>query len=136
MDLLNRDTDYAVRAIIFLSKRKGDLTSSLEIEKELGIPRPFLRKILQVLKKNKILESVKGNKGGFVLLKDSRKIFLSNVVEIFQGKIDFAQCLFKKKICPAISSCPLRKKIKGIESSVSSQLGKITIASLTKGQKR
>ncbi len=133
MDLLNRDTDYAVRAIIFLSKKKESLTSSLEIERDLGIPRPFLRKILQILKKNKILESVKGNKGGFLLLKDPRKILLSNVVEIFQGKIDFAQCLFKKKACPSIKNCPLRKKIKGVERSVSSQLNKITIESLMKG---
>lgn len=135
MNLLNRDTDYAIRAIIFLFQRQGNLTSSLDLEKDLGIPRPFLRKILQSLQKNKILESAKGNKGGFLLLKNPNKIFLSEIIEIFQGKIDFSQCLFKKKICPDVGTCPLRKEIKGIEKSVSSRLNKVTIASLMKGQK-
>ena len=134
MNLINRDTDYAVRAIIFLSKKNGILTSSLELEEELGIPRPFLRKILQSLQRHNILESVKGNKGGFAILKNPKKILLLNIVEIFQGKIDFAQCLFKKKVCPDIATCPLRKKIKGIEKLVSSQLNKVTIESLIRGR--
>jgi Rrf2 family protein len=129
MKLITRDTDYALRAVCFIAKNKDKKICVSELTKELRIPRPFLRKILQVLNKRKILSSSKGVGGGFVLIKRPEDIYLLDLMEIFQGKLTLNECALNKMKCPNTDNCPLRKKIKNIEKYVVRELGAITLAS-------
>ena len=130
MKLITRDTDYAVRALCRITDYKEQPVSVDELTKSLKIPKAFLRKILQVLSKEKILRSYKGKGGGFILAVSMDKIYLKDLMDIFQGPIKLNECIFKKKICPNIRACPLRKKVTKIERYVFSELKSITLASL------
>lgn len=130
MKLITKNTDYAVRALCLISRYKGRLTSVSELAKELKIPRPFLRKILQVLNKKGILKSHKGNCGGFRLNFSLEKILLTDLIEAFHGPLRLNECIFKKKICPDRGACVLRMRISAIEEYVVSELKTITLASL------
>ena len=132
MSLINRNTDYATRAICFMAKKYKKRTSTADLVRELKIPRPFLRKILQMLNKKGILKSYKGKDGGFLLANSPDKIFLMDLMNIFQGKLKLNDCLFKKRICPNIKTCSLREKLREIEEYVVSELEAINIASLIK----
>jgi len=130
MKLITRDTDYALRAICSIAKRKGKIVSVSDLVKELKMPRPFLRKLLQVLNKKGILKSYKGQGGGFLLGKPAQRIYLVDLIEIFQGPFTLNECFFKKMNCPNIRACALRKRIEIIENYVVSELQSISIASL------
>jgi Rrf2 family protein len=130
MKLLTRNTDYAVRAICAMAKKPGEVVSAAHLVKDLRIPRPFLRKILQTLGKKGIVDSAKGVGGGFRLALDPGKIYLADIIEAFQGPIKVNECMFKKKICPNRGQCPLKKKIDQIEDHVVSELQSVTIGSL------
>jgi Rrf2 family protein len=130
MKLLTRDTDYAVRALCYMAKKGKGVVSCAELFNELKIPRPFLRKILQMLGKRGIVQSCKGIGGGFKLALPAGKIKLSSLMEIFQGPLRSSECFFKKSICPNRATCPLKKKIDSIGKYVESELGSITIGSL------
>jgi Rrf2 family protein len=130
--IITRDTDYAVRALIFLTQRKKEIVSVSELVRNLKIPRPFLRKILRILNKEGLLKSYKGRGGGFILAFAPDKILLADVIEIFQGPVKLNECIFKKIICPNKNICRLKKKIDAIERYVVSELKSITIASLLK----
>lgn len=133
MKLITRDTDYAIRAICFIARHKKKLISVSELARELKAPRPFLRKILQILNKKGVLISFKGQGGGFKLARSPRNIFIIDLIEIFQGPLKFNECIFKKKICPDAKKCALKKEIALIERYVLSELRFITIASLLEG---
>ncbi|MDD5730322.1 MAG: Rrf2 family transcriptional regulator [Candidatus Omnitrophica bacterium] len=133
MKLITRDTDYAVRALAFIAGKKGKIVSAAELVAELGMPRPFLRKILQVLNKKGTLKSFKGKGGGFSLGLSSSKIYLVDLIETFQGPLKLNECFFKKMLCPNRKNCALRRKIGNIESRVVSELKTISLASLLKG---
>lgn len=60
MKLITRDTDYALRAVCFIARDKERVTSASELVKNLSIPQPFLRKLLQILSRGRILRSHKG----------------------------------------------------------------------------
>lgn len=130
MKLIIRHTDYAIRSLCFIAKSKKDIVCVSDLVRILKIPRPFLRKILQVLNKKRILKSHKGLRGGFSLEKSADKIFLLDLIKIFQGPFTLNECFFKKLPCPNKGSCILRKKIGRIERYVTNQLQTITIASL------
>lgn len=130
MKLITRNTDYAVRAVCFIAKAKNRKVCVSELVDKLRMPRPFLRKILQVLSNKGILRSCKGTGGGFILAKQARCIYLTELLKIFQGPLKLNECFFKKNKCPNEKTCPLRKKISDIEKYVIHELGSITISSL------
>jgi len=132
MKLITRNTDYAIRALCFIANNDKEIVTTSLLNRKLKIPRPFLRKILQILNSEGILNSFKGQGGGFSLAVSPDKIYLLNLMEIFQGELELSECLFKKKICPDTKTCPLKRKILDIEKTIVSKLNSITIGSLLK----
>ena len=130
MKFMTRNTDYALRALIYMAKLKSGIATVDEIAAKEKLPKVFLRRILQKLAKKKILSSYKGKAGGFVFLSKSRELSVTDVMKVFQGDIDLTNCLLKGKACPNEVMCSLRKKIKAISSAVVKELNKITIKSL------
>ncbi|MBP7216725.1 MAG: Rrf2 family transcriptional regulator [Candidatus Omnitrophica bacterium] len=130
MKLITRETDYALRALCFIAKKNESIISVSELVQVLKVPRPILRKILQLLQINGILHSYKGKGGGFTLAKKSDNILLVDIIQIFQGTLSLNECLLKKMRCPHTTTCPLRKQIRGIEDVVVKKLKAITLASL------
>ena len=136
MKLITRDTDYAVRSLIFIARSKGKIVSVSDVVIKLKMPRPFLRKILQLLNKKGVLKSYRGQGGGFILADLPNKIFLIDLIEIFQGRCRLNECMFKRKVCPNIKACRLRARINNINKYVVSQLGDITLESLMYNTRR
>jgi len=99
MKLITKDTDYAVRALCYMAKHNDDIVSVDELVKYLLVPRQFIRKILQILNKKRILKSFKGKGGGFVLNTEPKKISLLKLLEIFQGPLRLSDHRFKKNLC-------------------------------------
>lgn len=132
MKLITRDTDYAVRALRYIADSDNEVVSVKEIVTELKIPKPFLRKICQILGKKGIIKSCRGKGGGFSLIVPVNKIFLVDLIKIFQGPLKINECIFKNSICPNRDICKLNKKIDNIERYVINKLKSVTIASLAK----
>jgi Rrf2 family protein len=130
--LITRNTDYAVRALCCIAEQKQEVISADRLVKSLDMPRPFLRKILQTLNKEGLLNSSRGKGGGFALALSPGKITLTDVMKIFQGPIRLNECKFKKSYCPYINDCLLKKKIDEIEKEVIAKLKAITMASIIK----
>jgi Rrf2 family protein len=133
MKLITRDIDYAVRALIYLADNKNEgIVSVPELVDELGITRPFLRKIMQLLAKAGVIESYKGNKGGFRLIKKPDDVYLIDLVEIFQGDFSLNECLLNKDICPNKDNCILKDRVDDIEEKIRLELKSIDLSSLIK----
>lgn len=130
MKLITRDTDYAIRAICLIAKRKDEVVAVKDMVKCLNIPKPFLRKILQILNKEGILNSYKGVGGGFTLAVPAGKINIAGLIEIFQGPIKISDHKLKKRMCPDARICVLKKKLDVIEKDVIEKLKSITIKSI------
>lgn len=130
MKLITRDTDYAIRALGYIAKHKKEIVSVSQLVKELKIPRPFLRKILQILEKKGLLKSYKGKGGGFILAIMLEEVFIADLIKIFQGSFKLNECFFKKNICPNTANCALKREIDRIERYVIKELKSINLAYL------
>ena len=86
--------------------------------------------ILQVLQKKGILSSFKGKGGGFQLAMPADQVYLTDSMEAFQGHVKLTECLFRKKVCPKIRTCPLKKKIDKIQKQVSEELRSVTLSEI------
>jgi Rrf2 family protein len=130
MKLINRDADYALKALLALAGRPREATAVSELTEKLGVPRPYLRKIMQRLAREKVVLSFKGKGGGFRLARAAGDIALADVIRTFQGRISLHDCLFKERICPDVRTCPLRKTIGRLEQRLVGELEAMSVASV------
>ncbi|HAT73314.1 MAG TPA: hypothetical protein DCS63_10920 [Elusimicrobia bacterium] len=130
MKLLNRDVDYAARALVFMARANKPTVSVTQMQETVGVSRPFLRKTMQKLHKAGILQSVKGKGGGFALARRPETITLAALVAALQGPLKLNDCVFRKKICRNHGACLLRHKIAAIETRMISEIEGITIRDL------
>lgn len=132
MKLLTKDTDYAIRALLVLAGNQKEYVSARRISESEKIPYSFMRKILLKLYKTGFVDSKEGGKGGFKLKKKPSKISAVDLIRLFQGNIQFSECMFRKKLCHKRSDCVLRQNIREIEGLVEDKFRGITIQSLWK----
>ena len=130
MKLINRNVDYAVRALVFMARANKPTVSVTQMQTEVGVARPFLRKILQKLHKAGLLQAVKGKGGGFALARTPASIRLSDLAAALQGPFKLNDCVFRKKLCLHHGACVLRHKISAIETRMLSEIEGITVKDL------
>ncbi|MCM2266712.1 MAG: Rrf2 family transcriptional regulator [Elusimicrobiales bacterium] len=130
MNLINRDVDYAARALVYMARANKPTVSVTQMHGAVGVTRPFLRKILQKLHKAGILQAVKGKGGGFAMARRPEAVTLNQLVEVLQGPLKLNDCVFRKKICQNHGACILRHKIAAIEGRLAAEIAGITIRDL------
>ncbi|MBW6492668.1 MAG: Rrf2 family transcriptional regulator [Lentimicrobium sp.] len=62
--------------------------------------RNHLAKVMQILVKNNLLDSVRGPKGGFTLKGDPKKITLLEIYELIEGSLEHQYCGIGEQKCP------------------------------------
>ena len=84
---------YAVMALADLAKFDPNEPVSLrDISLRQGISLVYLEQLFLKLKKNKIVISVRGNKGGYILNKNASEINISEVLSAVEEKIKTVGC--------------------------------------------
>ena len=79
---------YALEAIMTLGHRYGTGTVKIrDIAMENDLPEKFLELILLEMKNARIVESVRGAKGGYQLRRPPSEIYLSEVIRLVDGPL-------------------------------------------------
>ncbi len=99
--MLSNTSKYAIRAVIYLAVNASEnkRIGIKKIAEGLGIPSPFLGKILQVLVRRRFISSTKGPHGGFGLGKDPNSISLYDIITEMDGDDLFNSCLLGAGRC-------------------------------------
>ena len=89
---------YAVMALADIAHFSFNTPISLrDISLRQGISLLYLEQIFVRLKKNKIVNSVRGSNGGYVLTKDPSKINISEILNAVDEKIKTIGCIKSSK---------------------------------------
>ena len=139
---ITRETDYAIRCILYLSEKEGTIIMADEISRAMFIPKSFLAKILQKLTKAGVVKSFRGVKGGFRLAKKPQQTSLLDIIEAIEGPAAMNRCATDASLCNLSGTCTvypvwvkLRKMVENYLrktnfrelSSSTSSLGKKTV---------
>jgi Rrf2 family protein len=131
MDIIRRNTDYALRAMVNLARhyRNGSAPTRTLAAQE-NIPYQLACKLMQKLQSVRLVESYMGPKGGFRLSREPSLINLLDVIEAIQGPIRLNRCLLGKNVCVRQKSCPVIAKLSEIQQCINSHLIAITLNEL------
>lgn len=129
---ITRETDYAIRCILYLSESTDKVAIAGEIAEAMKIPKSFLAKILQKLTRAKIVQSFRGVKGGVKLAKKPEEISLLDVIETIEGDVGMNICAVNKRACDQSKECSVHPVWIEIRESVEGILKRYNFENLRK----
>jgi Rrf2 family transcriptional regulator, nitric oxide-sensitive transcriptional repressor len=128
---INRQTDYAIRLILYLAQQEeGARVSTAEVRREMQIPPALAQRIVADLARGEFIHTFPGRDGGLVLAHPAQEINLRQIVEHFEGKFFISDCLVDKGNCPFDNKCPVRFRWVKLQSQMVLELEQITFKEL------
>jgi Rrf2 family iron-sulfur cluster assembly transcriptional regulator len=128
--LLSPTARQALRALIFLATREGSgPVLGRDIADAEGIPRPFLAKILLVMRNRGLVRSTKGPGGGYYLAGPAGDIMVRDVIEAFDGHHDLGRvCVLGLDQCSDEEPCALHVQWKHFREEMERTMWNLTLA--------
>jgi Rrf2 family protein len=134
--MFSRTSGYAIQALTHLAGQpSGKLVGATEMAITLGIPRPFLWKILRRLSQKKLVRSFKGVRGGYELARPAKTISVSEVLELGPKSDQLDCCLLGLTECSDLDPCPLHSRWKSLRTQVEQWIQDTTLADLARTAK-
>lgn len=130
MEIIRRNTDYSIRALVHLALNPDIEVTAGEIAEEQDVPLEYLQKILQKLTRGGFVNAHRGAYGGFYLAREPKDINLLEVIETMQGKLAMNKCFLGKDGCPRAPKCVLKYNWLQLEQTITSHLSQITLQDL------
>lgn len=132
---LTRQTNYAIRMLMYCAANDGQLSRIGEIAKSYSVSELFLFKILQPLTKAGLIETVRGRNGGIRLGKPASAITLVDVVKVTEDNFAMAEC-FENDFsdCPLVDSCSLNSALRKALGAFFDVLAEYSIEDLVKSR--
>jgi Rrf2 family protein len=128
MDVLRRNTDYALRMMVNLASHfNGEFISARQLASEGNFSYELGCKILQKLHDAKLVKSNMGPKGGFALNRKPSEITLMEIIVVLQGGIRLNRCLLGGEGCEFESECEIHTKLACLQLYIDGYLGGITL---------
>ncbi|AQZ51308.1 iron-responsive transcriptional regulator RirA [Martelella mediterranea] len=131
---LTKQTNYAVRMLMYCAANDGKLSRVPEIAKAYGVSELFLFKIIQPLHKAGIMDTVRGRNGGVRLGRAAADITLFDVVRVTEENFAMAECfeVGAETDCPLVDSCGFNSALREALNAFFAVLAKYTIADLVR----
>jgi Rrf2 family protein len=128
MDILRRNTDYTLRAVINLAEHYGKSPlSTRQIARQGDISYQLTCKLMQKLLNSGLVCSSMGPKGGYKLAHKPSKINLLELIAATQGPLRLNRCLLGIKSCPRQPKCSVAGKLAGLQKLIEKYLRGITL---------
>ncbi len=135
MEILRRNTDYALRLILNLAGNYGKgVVSSRVLAEEEDVSYQLTCKLMQKLHAAGFVESHMGPKGGFFLSKDPSEITLAAIVQVIQGPVRVNSCFLGIQLCSKQSDCPINSELSELQDYIDNFLNRITLKKMMKSR--
>ena len=107
---LSTRTRYGTRALLELALSRNDEPVALkDIAARQQISLSYLEQLVAPLIAGGIIRSTKGAKGGISLVKTPRDIKLSEIVQIYEGRVSLVECVNDPGVCNRSDFCVTRE---------------------------
>ena len=131
---LSTRSRYGARILVDLARHNNQGPVQIgEISKRQDISVKYLEQLIRPLKQAKLVESVRGPKGGHMLVKKPEKITLGQIVRLFEGQSDLVECVSNPEKCNQADDCQVRLVWKDATRVLYEKLDSTTIADLMGG---
>lgn len=105
--IFSKSFSYALRILMFMALKPEEIYSAQYLYENLHIHNRYLRRIMTRLGKSGFVKSVRGIKGGIVFQLPIDQIFLSDIIDQFEGMETFDGCIMGVADCKVSPRCTM-----------------------------
>jgi Rrf2 family protein len=139
MKITSQD-EYGLRVLIRIAKEGGEEGLSIpQLSEREGLSQAYVGKITRQLRMEGLIESNRGQKGGYVLSRKPSEIIIGDVLKSLGGPMFSEQfCINhsgKQKFCTNSVDCSVRSLWQVVQGAVDKLLSQITLEDLTGSEK-
>lgn len=132
---LSKRGEYALRSLINLgiaAEVGRPLLQVAELARAEDLPVKFLEQIMQQLREDGFVKSVRGKHGGYRLAKPAGRITIGSVVRLIDGPLAPIGCVsqtaYQPCNCPDEAHCGLRMLMLDVRNAIAAILDRYTLA--------
>lgn len=130
--------EYGIRAMLYIAMHgdHGPVTSH-EIAQRQGIPEPYLRQILALLSRDRLIQSNRGPQGGHVLGRPAAQISLRHILVTLEGQTTAIDQILALPCTIDVGTefCAIREVFLEVKQAVERILSTTTLEELVRRQR-
>jgi len=108
--IFSRSSQYAIQALVLLaSEPRGRYVLCRTLATRLGLPLPYLSKLLQEFARRGVITSTRGRQGGYAMLKEADAVSLLEIMTILGGERAATECFLGFKECSDETACAMHR---------------------------
>jgi len=132
---LNRESQYAIRALLLLAVQDSRSLSGREIAARIDVPERLLARVLGRLATAGVVESRIGRTGGYTLGRAPATLSLLEIVETVEGPTRSMRCVLRQRGCDPAAPCAIHPTWSSAQDGVINALGESTLAALVASER-
>lgn len=129
---LSTRSRYGMRILIQIAMdcRDMDCVRGRLVAERQGISEAYLEQILIPLKTAGYVRTVRGRNGGYALNTSPEDITVLDIIELFEGRIELADCCKEDTECERADYCPTMEVWRHLADVFRKEAGKIHLSEL------
>lgn len=124
---MSKLTDYGTVLMTSMARAPDRIHSAANLAAQTAITLPTVTKVLKTLARKRLLVSVRGAKGGYMLARTPREISLAQLISAMEGPVGMTECGSAPGLCLQESGCSVRTNWQRINRMVLQALDRITL---------
>jgi Rrf2 family protein len=134
--MLSKRSKYAIKAMLALARHQEQEPVRIgDLAREEQIPKKFLEGILLALRNNGLLQSRKGQGGGYLLARRPQDIYVGQIVRLFDGPLAPIPCASETAYvpcddCPDEATCGVRIAMRAVRDATARILDHTSLSQL------
>lgn len=121
--------EYGLIALQQLA-RSGNVLTAREIADENDLSYDLVAKIMQDLKRDGMIYSHQGVRGGYALMLAPQQISITRVVDALEESSGITECTSESETCTREATCTIKGPMHKLQEQVEQVLNAVTIAQL------
>lgn len=129
---LSKLADYATVLMTAIARGPARVQTGQELAQRTRIPLPTVAKLLQLLTRAALLESLRGAHGGYRLARPAGQITIADIIGALEGPIALTACSSGND-CSIERGCATRANWRLINTAIRQALEAVTLAQMAQG---
>lgn len=127
---LSRLSEYAFMMLTVLGKSPGKLCSASDLAAQVFLEPPTASKVLKLLARSGLVDSVRGAHGGYRLSRSPDEISVADVIAAIDGPLAMTECSIEGGSCAQEDHCTLRPNWQIITGAIVDTLENVCLTDL------
>lgn len=127
---LGKLTDYATVLMATMATEPGRLHAAAELAQRSQVAAPTVAKLMKQLQRGGLVQSLRGAKGGYQLVREPARITVADVIAALEGPIAVTDCAVHDGGCAIEAGCAARGPFRLINAAIREALEAVTLADM------